>query len=273
MKKVHSLCCKDPFWFFGAGPKPLQSGNHTIPAGHKTDCQEEPLMGEYRHPHDSARFSKRGPHIPLHDRRRHTRKRCFIEVSFSVRDYSYKAYMQDISEGGAYLRSNKAKRLSPRENVLLNIPLRILGDQLKGKIAWVEPHGMGVEFQLPEPDQAESKREGDSEDLSKTAWKKTGKIKPRRLHWEPSTSVDVSYRVYWSKSGTVDYNSDCADVGKVTEVTLPDDIPSFPLLLGEIALGVSAVSQSGNESEIAETNVHFDFTVPGAPGNLRIKDS
>lgn len=230
-------------------------------------------MGNFQRLSDPIRFSRKPPFIAVQDKRRHPRKRCFIEVSFSVRDYSYKAYMQDISEGGAYLRSNKAKRLSPREDVLLNIPLRILGDQLKGKIAWVEPHGMGVEFQLPEPDQTESKREGESEDLSKTAWKNTGKIKPRRLHWEPSTSVDVSYRVYWSKSGAVDYDSDCADVGKVTEVTLPDGIPSFPLLLGEIALGVSAVSQSGNESEIAETNVHLDFTVPGAPVNLRIKDS
>jgi len=36
----------------------------------------------------------------------------------------------------------------------------------------------------------------------------------------------------------------------VKEVTLPDDIPSFPLVAGKIVLGVSAVNQSGNESEI-----------------------
>jgi len=61
-------------------------------------------------------------------------------------------------------------------------------------------------------------------------------------------------------------------VGTVTEVTLPDDIPSFPLVAGKIVLGVSAIGPSGNESEITTVTGDIDFTIPGAPRNLRVED-
>jgi hypothetical protein len=58
----------------------------------------------------------------------------------------------------------------------------------------------------------------------------------------------------------------------MSEVTLPDDIPSFPLVAGRIVLGVSAVSPSGNESEITTITGDIDFTTPGTPRNLRLED-
>jgi hypothetical protein len=45
-------------------------------------------------------------------------------------------------------------------------------------------------------------------------------------------------------------------------VTLPDDIPYFPLVAGEIELGVSGISKAGNESEITKISVSIDFIVP-----------
>jgi hypothetical protein len=100
-----------------------------------------------------------------------------------------------------------------------------------------------------------------------------GKIRPRRVRWQPSETAAVRYRLYWATCRAVSHNLDYADVGTVTKVTLPDDISSFPLVSGKVVLGVSAVTQSGNESEITTVTGHIDFTVPGAPGNLRVEDT
>jgi hypothetical protein len=99
-----------------------------------------------------------------------------------------------------------------------------------------------------------------------------GKIRGRKVRWEPSTSSDViRYRLYWSAGRPVGYDSDYADVGNVTQINLPNDIPSFPLIAGEIELGMSAVNQAGNESDLTKATVHFDFTVPKAPKNLIVE--
>jgi hypothetical protein len=100
-----------------------------------------------------------------------------------------------------------------------------------------------------------------------------GKVKRKRLAWDRSLSDKVTrYRVYWSKDGGIDYGSQHVEVGNVAQVTLPDDIPSFPLVAGEIELGVSAISEAGNESEITKFRVFIDFIVPEPPKNLKLED-
>jgi hypothetical protein len=100
-----------------------------------------------------------------------------------------------------------------------------------------------------------------------------GKIRKRRIRWEPSPSTEViSYRLYWSEVGAVDYDSHFQEVGNVTQVILPDDVPSFPLNAGEIEIGITAITGTGNESDFVRVSVRFDFTVPGAPKNLIIED-
>jgi len=99
-----------------------------------------------------------------------------------------------------------------------------------------------------------------------------GKIKSRKVRWEPSPTEGVRYRLYWSIGGGVDYYSDHADVGNVTEVMIPKDIPSFPLTSGRFELGISAINQAGNESELTKAIVHVDFTVPEAPQTLVIEE-
>jgi len=101
-----------------------------------------------------------------------------------------------------------------------------------------------------------------------------GKIKKKRIRWQPSTSNDViNYRLYWSNHGELNYNSTHTDLGNVTEVILPDDIASFPLESGNIELGVSAINQSGNESDITKFSAYFNFTVPDAPQGLELEDA
>ena len=102
---------------------------------------------------------------------------------------------------------------------------------------------------------------------------RTGKIKRKMVCWQGSASPDVSnYRLYWSTQGDVSYDSFHVDLGPVTQIILPDDVPSFPLDSGDMALGVSAVNSAGNESHITEITVHFNFTVPAAPKNLQVED-
>jgi hypothetical protein len=100
-----------------------------------------------------------------------------------------------------------------------------------------------------------------------------GKIRSKIVRWQPSETPEVSYRLYWATCRPVAHNLDYANVGTVTEVTLPDDIPSFPLVAGKIVLGVSAITESGNESAITTVTGDIDFTIPGAPGNLRVEDA
>jgi hypothetical protein len=100
-----------------------------------------------------------------------------------------------------------------------------------------------------------------------------GKIRKRKIRWEPSASATVTnYRFYWSEIGAVDYDSNFQEVGNVTQVVLPDDVPSFPLNAGEIEIGITGLTETGNESDFVRISAHFDFTVPGAPKNLIIED-
>jgi len=101
-----------------------------------------------------------------------------------------------------------------------------------------------------------------------------GRIKKRRICWEPSMSDDVvKYRLYWSEEGVVDYASKSVDVGNVTEVVIPDDIPSFPRIKGDVALGIAAVNEGGNESDMAKMTAKINFIVPDAPTNLVVEEA
>jgi hypothetical protein len=90
------------------------------------------------------------------ERRQHPRKACFVETGYMVHGRWYRGSIQNISEGGVYVRSNKSTKFSPGEDILLVARIRVLRDQLRGKIAWVGPHGMGVEIQASQPDHGES---------------------------------------------------------------------------------------------------------------------
>lgn len=101
---------------------------------------------------------------------------------------------------------------------------------------------------------------------------KMAKLRKRRLRWNhPSAPRVARYRVYWKIGQGVDYDSDYEEVEKTTEVTLPDDIPSFPLIEGRIELGVTAVDDAGSESDMAKLTAPFEFIAPDAPTNLVVE--
>jgi len=84
-------------------------------------------------------------------------------------------------------------------------------------------------------------------------------MKKKRLTWNASSSPDVAgYRLYWSKAGNANYDSEHAELGNVTQVILPDDIASFPVSADRLELGITAVSLKGNESDMVRVTLRFE---------------
>ena len=101
---------------------------------------------------------------------------------------------------------------------------------------------------------------------------KMARVRKKKVRWHASNgSGVVGYKLYWAVGKEVNYDSDFAEVGNVTQVILPDDIPSFPILAGDIELGVVAVNHIGNESDMAKLSAPFDFSAPDAPTGLTVE--
>jgi len=99
------------------------------------------------------------------------------------------------------------------------------------------------------------------------------RVRKKRVRWNASTTPDVAgYKLYWAIGGEVNYDCDCAEVGNVTEIILPDYVSSFPLIAGDVELGITAVNHAGNESDITKFFAHFDFSAPDAPTDLVVED-
>ena len=102
--------------------------------------------------------------------------------------------------------------------------------------------------------------------------KKMARVRKRKVHWNASNGLGVvGYKLYWAVGKGVNYDSDFADLGNVTEVILPDDVPSFPIYAGDIELAVVAVDHIGNESDMTKLYAPFGFTAPDAPTGLAVE--
>ena len=102
--------------------------------------------------------------------------------------------------------------------------------------------------------------------------KKMARVRKRKVHWDASNGLGVvGYKLYWAVGKGVNYDSDFADLGNVTEVILPDDVPSFPIDAGDIELAVVAVDHIGNESDMTKLYAPFGFTAPDAPTGLTLE--
>ena len=95
------------------------------------------------------------------------------------------------------------------------------------------------------------------------------KIKRRKLKWIASESAQVvGYKLYWSEDGAVNYDSECAILGNVTEIILPDDVNSFIPNGGPIEFAITALDELGNESDMITLKAPYQFNVPKAPDDL-----
>lgn len=81
----------------------------------------------------------------------------------------------------------------------------------------------------------------------------------------------AGYRVYWAlEDGVLDYLSEKVELGNVTQITLPGDIPSSADWEGVYKIGITAYDNTGNESAMAVAQSFFDFVPPSPPTNLVI---
>jgi hypothetical protein len=100
------------------------------------------------------------------------------------------------------------------------------------------------------------------------------KPRKKRLSWGSSASPDLAgYRLYWAVGRGVDYGAEHADIGKVTTILLPDDVASFPQVAGRVEIGVTALSQHGNESDMMVIAASVDFRAPEPPEDLRLEEA
>ncbi len=230
-----------------------------------------PRSGKVIRPHRDAPIS-------TNERRRQSREACAVLVDYTLKEQVYKDFMLNISRGGAMIATSRPFLLGEEVKLAFPDPVSKEHFRITGEIVWQGPQGIGVKFKsigVGDRDVDLYASETDREQSMQVdrEVKKMGRVKKKRVRWEPSTSIDVvSYRLYWSKCSELNYDSDHADFGDVAEVILPDDIPLFPLKTGSMELGVSAINQAGNESDITKLTVEFSFEVPNAPQNLKVED-
>ncbi|MFO7738497.1 MAG: hypothetical protein R6V46_08490 [Desulfatiglandaceae bacterium] len=94
-----------------------------------------------------------------------------------------------------------------------------------------------------------------------------------RVRWDASVSPNVvGYKLYWAVGGGVDYDSESAEVGNVTEVILPDQVNLFPSFPGHIEIGVTAVNDVGKESDMTRFTARFGSKLQKATQNSEAKD-
>ena len=83
--------------------------------------------------------------------RLHSRHDCLIKVYYLAQSSWYRGSIQNISEGGAYIRSMQKGKFSKGETILMVVELRVLRDQIRGKIIRVGSDGIAVAFHTSEP--------------------------------------------------------------------------------------------------------------------------
>jgi hypothetical protein len=91
------------------------------------------------------------------ERRQHPRHACRISVHYLVQGSCYAGSIQNVSDGGVYVRSSQRGKLSRGEPILMVANLRVLRDQISGRIIRVGSDGFGVAFHTSEPEYSKLK--------------------------------------------------------------------------------------------------------------------
>lgn len=98
------------------------------------------------------------------------------------------------------------------------------------------------------------------------------KVKTLKLKFDGSSSADVvGYKLYVEEApNAVSYTSKSFDLGNRTVVPL-EELPGIGALDGTYNLGLTAVDDAGNESDLQVLeNIALDFFAPAAPTNFDV---
>ena len=96
-------------------------------------------------------------HRSMQERRQHPRHTCAMKIYYLVQGTWHRGSIQNISEGGVYIRSIQRRKYSKGEAILMLVELRVLRDQIRGKIIRAGSDGIVVAFQTSEPEYGELK--------------------------------------------------------------------------------------------------------------------
>ena len=211
------------------------------------------------------------------ERRKHARKPFFMAVDYATKDKTYKDFIQNISTGGVFIETRMP--LYAGQKLAMSFPLPNCKKHVKitGKIVRTNVQGIGVKFLLMEQigkrfDLHELETIHQDSIVTTKEEKKMARVRKRKVSWNPSNASGVTgYKLYWAVGKEVNYDCDFAELGDVTEIILPDGVPSFPIVAGDMELGVVAVDHIGNESDMTKLSAPFDFTAPEAPTGLAVE--
>ena len=94
----------------------------------------------------------------------------------------------------------------------------------------------------------------------------------KKISWEiPLNSTVLKYRLYWTAGDKLGHDSDYIELKDTKQVLLPDAIPALPKKGYDIQVGLSAINDAGNESDITMLNARLDFSIPDAPKNVKVE--
>lgn len=212
------------------------------------------------------------------DKRRHLRKPYFMVVDYASHNRGYQGFIKNISTGGVFIATPTPIPIGQKVSMTFQLPVCKKHVEITGEIVRINGSGIGVKFKLMEQLGMRLNLyclrnvHGDFHNES-TEVIEVAKVRKKRVRWSSSTAPDVGgYKLYWAVNEGVNYDSDFFEVGNVTEVILPDDVPSFPLVAGDVEVGITAVNRAGNESDMAAASAKFDFTVPAPPTDIVVED-
>lgn len=103
-------------------------------------------------------------------------------------------------------------------------------------------------------------------------------VKKKRISWTPALDADiVSHRVFVEPEGnTIDptgTNYVEVGIGEAQEVILPDAFPSGTFIGdGNYIVGIVAVDDVGNLSDVSVVTSPFDFIAPSAPTDIVVEN-
>ena len=212
------------------------------------------------------------------ERRRHRRRACLIPVKEVGQCQPYRDFILDISSAGVFIETRRSAHRDQEIEMTFLHPVSLKEISLVGRVVWVSEKGFGMRFKrLARKQEGENSgqlREDRIQERQHTKEEsKVGKIRQKRIVWKASPTPGIRmYKLYWSTDGVLDYSSPSLEVGGSNEIVLPEGAPSFPLVNGALTIGISAVNEAGNESDITQVTAEVNFVVPDAPRNLRIED-
>ncbi len=137
-----------------------QKSTKKIPAKDSSDRNfQEELKFDYI-PYDKIPFGRDGmkDNCRSAEKRFYPRKPCFFPVNYATSDRAYQEFIQDISNSGAFVETRHLLAVGQNLSITFSLPGSQGNIKIKGSVARIAPHGIGIAFILESHEQKEYMR-------------------------------------------------------------------------------------------------------------------